>query len=79
MFNLVLMCNEEKIFDGNVSSVEIETENGPVKILPNHQAYMSRISKNLIYSPIGDENKLVDISDGFLYTNGAVCFAIVDK
>ncbi len=79
MFNLVLICNEEKIFDGNVSAVKIETENGPVTILPKHQAYMSKISKNLIYTPSGEDHKSIDISDGFVYTNGSVCFAVVDK
>ncbi len=76
---LILICDKEKIYEGDVSQIDVETENGSVSILPNHQPYMTKISGKISYMPVGANMKLVDISVGFIYTDGIVCFAVVDK
>ena len=76
---LVLICNEEKIYEGEVSQIDIETESGIVSILPQHQPYMTKILGKISYTPVGENAKLIDISAGFIYTDGVVCFAVVDK
>ena len=76
---LVLICDEKKIYEGDVSQVDIETESGATSILPQHQPYMTKISGKISYKPVGANVKLIDISAGFIYTDGVVCFAVVDK
>ena len=76
---LVLICDEEKIFEGRVSKVEIETENGGVTILPGHQPYMTKIIGRVSYTEPGSASKVVGIDEGFVYTDGEVCFVVVDK
>lgn len=75
---LVLICDEKKIFDGEVSEVHLNTENGPVTILPKHQPYMSRINGEVSYTPIDGTVSNTKISEGFVYTDGDVCFVVVD-
>ena len=63
---LVLICNEEKIYEGEVSQIDIETESGIVSILPQHQPYMTKILGKISYTPVGENAKLIDISAGFI-------------
>ena len=77
--NLVLLCDEERLFDGYVSQVNLETENGKVTILPKHQSYMTKIINNVTYNTIDGERHSVDIKIGFVYTNGDMCFVVVNK
>ena len=76
---LVLICNEEKIYEGEISQIEIETGNGKVTILPNHQPYMTKISGKVLYTPINANEISLNITEGFIYTDGTTCFAVVDK
>ena len=78
MFKFILICDEEKLFDGEVFEVKTETENGIITILDKHQPHMSKISKNITYKTT-ETLKTLDFSEGFLYTNGDVCFAVIDK
>ena len=77
--NLILLCDEERLFDGEVSQVNLETENGKVTILPKHQPYMTKIIKNITYNTIDGVNHSIDIEIGFVYTNGEECFVVVNK
>lgn len=76
---LVLICDEEKIFEGEVSEVGLITDNGPISILPHHQPYMTKISDKVSYAPIEGEKKSLEIAMGFAYTDGDICFVVVDK
>ena len=78
MFKFILICDEEKLFDGEVFEVKTETENGIITILDKHQPHMSKISQNITYKTT-ETLKTLDFSEGFLYTNGDVCFAVIDK
>lgn len=78
MFKFILICDEEKLFDGEVFEVKTETENGIITILDKHQPHMSKISQNITYKT-KETLKTLDFSEGFLYTNGDVCFAVIDK
>jgi F0F1-type ATP synthase epsilon subunit len=78
MFNFTIMCDEQKIFDGKVSSVSVETVSGVVEILHNHQPYMARIRNSVIYTQEDRIQASVRITDGFIYTDGSRCVAIVD-
>lgn len=73
------MCNEEKIYEGEISQLQVETENGIATILPGHQPYMTKISKKVSYKPLNSNMNSIDISVGFIYTDGTNCFAVVDK
>lgn len=79
MFDLVLVCDEEKIFEGKIKEINVLTPKGPVSILPQHQPYMSKILKTLNYITTDGIKKTLEIEEGFLYTNGKSCFAVVDK
>ena len=76
---LVLICDEEKIDECEISQIDIETENGKVTILPQHQPYMTKISGTVSYKPINATKRSIDISEGFIYTDGTTCFTVVDK
>lgn len=76
---LVLICDEEKIFEGEVTKVQVKTENGMMEILPYHQPYMSRIFESVAYFPSESKDASVDITEGFVYTDGDTCFVVVDK
>ena len=76
---LVLICDEEKIYEGEISQINIVTSNGNVTILPNHQPYMTKISEKISYTPQNGDDALLDISEGFVYTDGNTCFVVVDK
>lgn len=76
---LVLICDEKKIYEGEVLQIDFETENGTVTILPQHQPYMTKISGNVSYKPANTTENSIDISEGFIYTDGTTCFAVVDK
>ena len=76
---LVLICDEEKIYEGEISQINIVTSNGNVTILPNHQPYMTKISEKISYTQLSGNNTLLDISEGFVYTDGNTCFVVVDK
>ena len=79
MFDFVLIRNEEKVFEGKVLEVSSKTENGPITFLPQHEPYMARIVEKVSYISENKEEKTQDITDGFIYTNGSICFAVVDK
>ena len=76
---LVLICNEEKIYEGEVSQIDFETETGIVSILPQHQPYMTKILEKISYIPLNAQVVSIDIFEGFIYTDGMTCFAVVDK
>ncbi|MDR0942444.1 MAG: hypothetical protein LBM19_02415 [Holosporales bacterium] len=78
MFDLVLICDEKKIFEGKVNEVNVLTENGPVTILPQHQPYMAKIHDEASYETQESKKLSVKIKEGFLYTNGKICFVAVD-
>ena len=78
MIDLVVISDEEKIFDGKVSKIDIKTENGPVSILPKHEPYLSKIEELISYTKENNAAETHKIARGFLYTNGDSCFAIVD-
>ncbi|MDR0640566.1 MAG: hypothetical protein LBF65_02455 [Holosporales bacterium] len=77
MFEFTLISNEAKIFSGQVEKVTIETERGPVEILSQHQPYMSRILKAITYVKEDGTSEDNPIVEGFIYTNGTTCYAVV--
>ncbi|MBQ9335655.1 MAG: hypothetical protein IJS10_03875 [Alphaproteobacteria bacterium] len=76
---LVLICDEEKIYEGDISQISIVTDNGEVKILPKHQPYMTKVLEKISYTPVNGNETSLNISEGFVYTNGNTCFVVVDK
>lgn len=79
MFDLVLVCDEEKIFEGKIKEINVLTPKGPVSILPQHQPFMSKILGTATYTTTEGTGKSLEIKEGFIYTNGKICFAVVDK
>ncbi len=78
MFKFILIYDEEKLFDAEVMEVKTDTENGIITILDKHQQHMSKISQNITYKT-QNGSQTIEFSEGFLYTNGEVCFAVIDK
>ncbi|MDR0695743.1 MAG: hypothetical protein LBF56_03170 [Holosporales bacterium] len=78
MFDLVLLCDERKVYDGQVSEVYVTTCNGPTSIRKNHQPYMSKIVGQVTYATPDGSFHVLDIADGFVYTNGLLCHVVVD-
>ncbi|MDR1289137.1 MAG: hypothetical protein LBJ77_01960 [Holosporales bacterium] len=79
MLEFTLICDEKEIFDGQVSRVSIETNAGPTEIMPNHKPYMARIMNKIAYTmAAGGTQSITEITDGFIYTNGVKCIAVVD-
>ncbi len=76
---LVLICDEEKIYEGEILQLDVETENGTITILPQHQPYMTKISGKVSYKLASTTEYSIDVSEGFVYTDGTTCFAVVDK
>lgn len=76
---LLLICDEEKLFEGEISELIVKTESGPVTILPGHEPYMTKISGEVKYVADHDIQGSIEISEGFVYTNGVRCFVVVDK
>lgn len=76
---LLLICNEKKIYEGEISQIDIETANGRVTILPRHQPYMAKIFGSVSYMPDGTNAVSIDITEGFIYTDGTTCFTVVDQ
>jgi F0F1-type ATP synthase epsilon subunit len=78
MFELILVCDERKVFEGPVSEVIVATSEGTAAILENHQPYMAKISEQVSYVSSDGSRRVLDISEGFVYTNGAQCHVVVD-
>lgn len=74
----VLMSDEQKIFDGEVEKIVIESDSGIEELLPKHIPMLSKVYKKISYI---SENKELshEFTEGFIYTSGDVCFAIVDS
>ena len=76
--NLVVISDEQRIFDGEAISIVIDTDNGPVEILDNHvPAIFKAINSITIKTKTKSEQH--NFACGFAYTNGSVCFVIFDK
>lgn len=75
MFKFILICDEEQLFDSEVTEVKTKTENGEITILDKHEPYMTKISGYISY----DNAEAINFSEGFIYTNGETCFAVIDK
>ncbi len=76
---LVLISNEEKIFEGEIQEVSVITEEGSLMILPGHEPYMAKISEEVTYKEKDGTKISEEIDDGFVYTDGETCFVVVDK
>jgi F0F1-type ATP synthase epsilon subunit len=79
MLNLVVVCDEERIFDDYAKEVDVITDNGPVTILPQHQPYMAKISGEVVYITDADVRLSTEVANGFVYTNGRSCFVVVNR
>ncbi|MDR2666903.1 MAG: hypothetical protein LBB34_02190 [Holosporales bacterium] len=78
MLNLVLFYNENMVFEGMVKEVEVITKSGPITIMPQHEPYMSKIMCQISYIDQDEKKNVIDILDGFIYTNGKQCFAVTE-
>jgi F0F1-type ATP synthase epsilon subunit len=79
MIELTLICDEKKIFDGEISELSFTRDGETIAILPGHQPYMSSISGNITYVTSDGKKEESDNLSGFIYTNGTKSFAVVDK
>jgi F0F1-type ATP synthase epsilon subunit len=76
----VLISDEERIFEGEVKEISCSSENGPFKIMNGHIPYLSKINGTITFTKNNGEGiESHEIKEGFVYTNGDVCFAVVDR
>jgi F0F1-type ATP synthase epsilon subunit len=74
---LVILSNEKEIFNGKIKEIETETDQGPVKVMPLHEPYISQILNKISYTEQDGTTHEEKINEGFLYTNGIVCFIVI--
>ncbi len=79
MFNLTVYENEQEYFNGEASSVTVETTNGPLVILEDHQPYMSKIQDKVVFRNATGNDQTINVREGIVYTNGKMCFVIIDN
>ncbi|MDR1488746.1 MAG: hypothetical protein LBI26_03325 [Holosporales bacterium] len=75
---LLLTSDGEKFFDGEILDVYISTDKGEVKISDGYTPYISKIKDSISFLKTDKTMEKVVIKEGFVYTNGTVCYAIVD-
>lgn len=74
----VLISDEKVIFDGEAINLSCISPDGPFVIMDNHIPYISRIIGSISYTTEDNETNEIDVAEGFIYTNGSTCFAVVD-
>ncbi|MDR0552778.1 MAG: hypothetical protein LBG13_01660 [Holosporales bacterium] len=74
----VLFFNNGKIFEDDVFEIVVHTGNGDVTILHGHIPYISRIDSYVSLTKTDSQKETIDISDGFVYTNGDICFVVAE-
>ncbi|MDR2075190.1 MAG: hypothetical protein LBP31_03140 [Holosporales bacterium] len=74
----VLVSDEKRIFEGEVKEISCVSENGPFTIMDGHVPYLSKISETVSFTKNDGSPESHEIKECFLYTNGDVCFSIVD-
>jgi F0F1-type ATP synthase epsilon subunit len=79
MFKLTLICNEEKVCEAKVCGLRIKTNGESVAILPGHQPYMAKIEESISYTIEDGAEQTIEISSGFVYTNGLHSFVVADR
>lgn len=79
MLKLTIIRNEEKTTEEEVREVKVETENGAVTILPQHQPYLSKIQGSFAYVRGAGDTVSFAISSGFIYTDGEKCIVVIDE
>ncbi|MDR3031024.1 MAG: hypothetical protein LBU35_01400 [Holosporales bacterium] len=79
MFDLILISNEEKIYEGKAKEVKVIIDSVPVSILSQHQPYIAKIEDSVSIKKEGSAVESIKIDKGFLYTNGEKCFVVIDK
>lgn len=67
MLNVKIATPSEKVFDGKLESITIQTTNGVVTILPNHVPFISTIENG--YIKYNEEN--YTMSKGAVILDGA--------
>jgi hypothetical protein len=78
IMKFVLISDEKRIFEGDVKELSCISENGPFIVMDGHVPYLSKIGETVVFTKIDGSTELHEIKEGFLYTNGDVCFVIVD-
>ena len=76
MINLIVMLDAKKKFEGDVMSVEVQTEDGIAKLLPDHQPYLAKVLSYAKYEISAGEQTKLEFSHGFVYIKGNTCFLI---
>ncbi len=75
--NLTFMRDSNKIFDGRVDAVILNSSCGQVELLDGHIPAIFMVHKCLELKA-GGKSMSYEFESGFAYTNGEVCFVVVD-
>jgi F0F1-type ATP synthase epsilon subunit len=75
---LILISDEKIVFDGSVSEVNCVARNGPFTIMDNHIPFISKIQSLVSFKENNDQTTDLNITEGFIYTNGDTCVAVVE-
>ncbi len=78
IMEFTLISNEEKIFEGTVTEITCYSDNGPFVIMDNHLPYISKIKQSISFSPADEPIQTHNLKEGFIYTNGNLCIAVID-
>jgi F0F1-type ATP synthase epsilon subunit len=72
----VFFLDEQKIFDGEAAEVSSDSTEGPFTIMDGHVPFMSQIQNSVSFQKKNEVVESYAVKEGFLYTNGEVCFLI---
>jgi len=76
--HLKIITPEKLIFDGQVSQVNISTEEGQIGILPNHANLMAKLIPGELVIKKGEKEDILAIGDGFLQVADNVLTVMTD-
>jgi F0F1-type ATP synthase epsilon subunit len=80
VMKLILVENGERHEEGDITVVTTESlDAGEVTILSGHIPFLSRIKDFLKYTTVTGNVIEKKITNGFIYSNGELCCAVVDK
>lgn len=74
----VLVSDEKIIFEGEASEINCMSQYGPFTIMDEHIPYISKIKEAISFREKNNNELKFNLSEGFIYTNGTTCFAVIE-
>jgi F-type H+-transporting ATPase subunit epsilon len=76
---LEIITPEKTYFNGEVDSISLPGETGSFQILNNHAPIISLLKNGILAFSVGDKEREVTITDGFVEVNNNKVTILIDK